>query len=180
MNDRWERLIDLYHSAVMLPADERATLLAEECGDDPALQADVERMIVAHHRVSRPTGAAPVITAARPHVAVAHGADDSHGDGPDQPPLAPVVPERRVEEAASTVVTADVGADQSIEAYADAAQLSIADRLELFLQVCTAIGSQIAPRAASSTLRSRSARSMKVLSLAAPPPGLSAKSARTV
>jgi len=35
MNDRWERLIDLYHSAVSLPADERATLLAEECGDDP-------------------------------------------------------------------------------------------------------------------------------------------------
>jgi hypothetical protein len=53
MNDRWERLIDLYHSAVSLPADERATLLAEECGDDLTLQADVERMIVAHHRVSR-------------------------------------------------------------------------------------------------------------------------------
>ena len=32
MNDRWERLIDLYHTAVMLPADERATLLSEECG----------------------------------------------------------------------------------------------------------------------------------------------------
>ena len=64
MNDRWERLIDLYHSAVSLPADERATLLAEECGDDLALQADVERMIVAHHLVSRPTGPAPVVSAA--------------------------------------------------------------------------------------------------------------------
>jgi eukaryotic-like serine/threonine-protein kinase len=66
MNDRWERLIDLYHTAVMLPADERATLLSEECGDDSILRADVERMIVAHHRVSRPTGAAPVVNAAPP------------------------------------------------------------------------------------------------------------------
>ena len=53
MTDRWERLTDLYHSAVALPADERASLLTEECGDDPALQADVERLIAAHDRASQ-------------------------------------------------------------------------------------------------------------------------------
>ncbi len=52
MSDRWERLTDLYHAAVALPADERAVLLAEECADDPALQADVERLIAAHDRAS--------------------------------------------------------------------------------------------------------------------------------
>ena len=41
MTDRWERLTDLYHSAVALPADERAILLAEECADDATLLADV-------------------------------------------------------------------------------------------------------------------------------------------
>ena len=52
MTDRWERLTDLYHAAVALPADERAELLAEECAGDAALLADVERMIAAHDRVS--------------------------------------------------------------------------------------------------------------------------------
>ncbi len=52
MSDRWERLTDLYHAAVALPADERTVLLAEECGDDPVLQADVARMIAAHDRAS--------------------------------------------------------------------------------------------------------------------------------
>jgi len=52
MSDRWERLTDLYHTAVALPADERAALLEEECADDPALQAHVERMIAAHDRMS--------------------------------------------------------------------------------------------------------------------------------
>ncbi|HTK52077.1 MAG TPA: protein kinase [Gemmatimonadaceae bacterium] len=52
MSDRWERLTDLYHAAVALPADERTALLTEECGDDPVLQADVARMIAAHDRAS--------------------------------------------------------------------------------------------------------------------------------
>jgi tetratricopeptide (TPR) repeat protein/tRNA A-37 threonylcarbamoyl transferase component Bud32 len=58
MTDRWERLTDLYHAAVALPADERAVLLAEECADDAALQADVERMIAAHDRASEKADAA--------------------------------------------------------------------------------------------------------------------------
>jgi tetratricopeptide (TPR) repeat protein len=61
MTDRWERLTDLYHAAVALPADERAVLLAEECANDPALQADVERLVAAHDRArgtDEPTAAA--------------------------------------------------------------------------------------------------------------------------
>lgn len=127
MNDRWERLIDLYHSAVMLPADERATLLAEECGDDPALQADVERMITAHHKVSRPTlitsvvNAAPTMAPPQAPVSV--------------PPLKPerqTPPEPRIEPATS---------DESIVAFADERKLSITERLELFLLVCAAVKS---------------------------------------
>jgi len=63
MTDRWERLTDLYHVAVALPADERAILLAEECADDPTLQADVERMIAAHDRVTSASAVAePSVT----------------------------------------------------------------------------------------------------------------------
>ena len=59
MTDRWERLSDLYHSVVALPTDERAALIAEECGDDPALQADLERLVAAHdraHGIDEPSG----------------------------------------------------------------------------------------------------------------------------
>jgi tetratricopeptide (TPR) repeat protein len=57
MTDRWERLTDLYHAAVALPEDDRASLLTEACVDDPALQADVERLVAAHDRASRPVDA---------------------------------------------------------------------------------------------------------------------------
>jgi len=75
MTDRWERLTDLYHAAVALPADERAVLLTEECADDPALLADVERMIAAHDRAS----------------SEADVADPAAADGRATPPSAPVV-----------------------------------------------------------------------------------------
>ena len=136
MNDRWERLIDLYHSAVSLPADERATLLAEECGDDSALQAELERMIVAHHRVSRPTGAAPVVSAAPlPAIpaAPAHDATDTARD------IDPAAPPPEAEEPAPTGVVIDALGGQPIETYADSHQLSVTERLELFLQLCNAV-----------------------------------------
>src|SRR5215207_9643695 len=129
MNDRWERLIDLYHSAVMLPADERTTLLAEECGDDPALQADVERMITAHHRVSRPTGTAPAITTAPPPI--------------ESPPATP----EDAEEQGDTTGDAPTGIatgpldGEPIDAYADSQRLTITERLELVLLVCAAMKS---------------------------------------
>ena len=65
MTDRWERLTDLYHAAVALPADERAALLAEECGGDAALLADVERMIAAHDRASSGSDAADTAASER-------------------------------------------------------------------------------------------------------------------
>src|SRR4051794_27341893 len=54
MTDRWERLTDLYHAVAALPEDDRASLLTEACVDDPVLQADVERLVAAHDRASRP------------------------------------------------------------------------------------------------------------------------------
>jgi tetratricopeptide (TPR) repeat protein len=66
--DRWERLTDLYHAAVALTADERASLFAEECPDDPTLRSDVERMIAAHDRANpaaEPPAAATAVAAAR-------------------------------------------------------------------------------------------------------------------
>jgi tetratricopeptide (TPR) repeat protein len=54
MTDRWERLTDLYHAVAALPEDDRASLLTEACVDDPLLQADVERLVAAHDRASRP------------------------------------------------------------------------------------------------------------------------------
>jgi eukaryotic-like serine/threonine-protein kinase len=53
MTNRWERLTDLYHAVAALPEDDRASLLTEECADDPALQADIERLVAAHDRASR-------------------------------------------------------------------------------------------------------------------------------
>ena len=49
-SDRWERLTDLFHTAVALPADERATFLTEACEGDSTLRADVERLVAAHDR----------------------------------------------------------------------------------------------------------------------------------
>ena len=75
MTDRWERLTDLYHSAVALPADERAILLAEECADDVTLLADVQRLIAAHDRAS----------------SKADATDPAASDGSATAPSAPVV-----------------------------------------------------------------------------------------
>jgi len=103
---RWERLTDLYHAAVALPEDERASLLTEECSDDPALQADVERLIAAHDR-------------ANPRVEPPHATRSA--TEPDErvsPPPAEGVP---------------------IDAFADGQQLAIAERLQLFVQACSAV-----------------------------------------
>src|SRR6476646_2023331 len=75
VTDRWERLTDLYHAAVALPADERTILLTEECADDAALLADIERMIAAHDRASSGSDVA----------------DPAASDGSAAPSSAPVI-----------------------------------------------------------------------------------------
>ena len=68
---RWERLNDLYHTAVALADDERIQFLTEACADDPGLQADLERLVAAHERAGRfsaaPEPEAPAQTARPAH-----------------------------------------------------------------------------------------------------------------
>ena len=47
---RWERLQELFHQALALESDQRATLLARECAGDPELRAEVERLLSANDR----------------------------------------------------------------------------------------------------------------------------------
>lgn len=49
---RWERLNTLFHEALGLGPAERGALLAETCAGDPALRAEVERLLAAHERSS--------------------------------------------------------------------------------------------------------------------------------
>jgi hypothetical protein len=48
--DRWQRLNEVFHSAIALGAEERDAFLANACADDPALRGEVERLIAAHAR----------------------------------------------------------------------------------------------------------------------------------
>lgn len=123
MTDRWERLTDLYHVAVALPEDERASLLAEACADDPALQAEVERLVAAHDRVS------PPIASQAPRSPDPEQASDI---GPP-PPAEQRAPRPRPDPAMERLE------GEAIDAFADARQLSIADRLELFVETCHAV-----------------------------------------
>jgi len=184
MSDRWERLTDLYHAAVALPADERAVLLAEECCDDPVLQADVARMIAAHDRASaervpaepsspdtidrfgpyrilKEIGQGPTSTvylAARddgrfkqrvaikviegemdPALALerlrsAHQALSSS----DHANVAWLIDSGTTEDGRPYAVMEHVQGE-AVDAYAAGRRLSIAERLELFLQVCKAV-----------------------------------------
>ena len=191
--DRWERLADLYHAAVALSARDRAALLAEECADDPALQAEVERLVAAHDRSSPPkptpiASLASVPTDRAPDTGprrfghyravkeIGRGAssvvflanrDDGRFDqrvavkliereidaervlerlrsahqilgSRDHPNLARLIDGGTTEQGRPYLVTEYVEGEP-IDAYADARRLSIAERLELFLQVCTAL-----------------------------------------
>jgi len=184
MSDRWERLTDLYHAAVALPADERAVLLAEECCDDPVLQADVARMIAAHDRASRGrTPPEPTSSDAPDRFGpfrilkeIGHGPTSTvylaaRDDGRFKQRVAVKVIEgemdpvfalerlRSAHQALSSSDNANVAwlidsgttedgrpyavmeyvQGESIDAYANARRLSIAERLDLFLKVCKGV-----------------------------------------
>ena len=184
MSERWERLTDLYHAAVALPADERAVLLAEECCDDPVLQADVARMIAAHDRASRGRAPAEPTESDAPDrfgpfrilKEIGHGPTSTvylaaRDDGRFKQRVAVKVIEgemdpvfalerlRSAHQALSSSDNANVAwlidsgitedgrpyavmeyvQGESIDAYANARRLSIAERLELFLKVCKGV-----------------------------------------
>ena len=48
--DRWQRLQDLFHGAVVLPPAEREGFLAAACADDPELRRQIDRLLAAHDR----------------------------------------------------------------------------------------------------------------------------------
>lgn len=183
MSDRWERLTDLYHAAVALPADERTALLTEECGDDPVLQADVARMIAAHDRASAGRLAEPPATDTvdrfgpyRILKEIGHGPTSTvylaaRDDGRFKQRVAvkviegemdPVFALERLRSAHQALSSSDhanvawlidsgITEDgrpyavmehvqgEPIDAYANGRRLSITERLELFLKVCTAV-----------------------------------------
>jgi len=43
--ERWQRVSQLYHSALLRDARERPAFLAEACADDDALRRDVESLL---------------------------------------------------------------------------------------------------------------------------------------
>ncbi len=74
-DDRWARLTDLYHSAVAMTAEERASFLADACDGDASLRAGVERLVAAHERANQPARAEePVAVAAMPVAGASLGA----------------------------------------------------------------------------------------------------------
>lgn len=194
MTNRWERLTDLYHAAVALPTEERALLVTEVCADDPALQADIERLIAAHDRANPPIEL-PSLSGPDPDPAGPAAAAASDRIGPyrlvreiGRSPLGPVHLATRADgpqehRVALTPVARDTGAEllldglraahqsldsrehpniarliavattdggqpyvvmehidgESIDAFANGRRLSVAERLELFVQVCNAV-----------------------------------------
>jgi serine/threonine protein kinase/tetratricopeptide (TPR) repeat protein len=50
--ERWARLTELFDAAVALPVKDRATYLAGACTGDPAMRAEVERLVSAHERAA--------------------------------------------------------------------------------------------------------------------------------
>jgi len=52
MNPNWERLNQIFHAALALPAGERTSFLDTACPEDPALRAEVRELIAAHERAA--------------------------------------------------------------------------------------------------------------------------------
>jgi|SoiMethySBSTD1v2_1073268.scaffolds.fasta_scaffold79203_2 serine/threonine protein kinase/tetratricopeptide (TPR) repeat protein len=50
--ERWQRLEDLFHAMLELPADSRAAALAAACGDDSELRVELERLLQSHAQAS--------------------------------------------------------------------------------------------------------------------------------
>jgi serine/threonine protein kinase/tetratricopeptide (TPR) repeat protein len=189
--DRWQRLEALFHAALPLPADARAALLDRECREEPALRAEVERLLAAHERaegfieapavtlagmereepvVGRRIGAYRVVRelgrGGMGAVYLAERADGGFNQrvaiklikrGMDTDHvLARFRAERqilaslghpniaRLLDGGSTpdgrpYLAMEYIDGQSIDDFADARSLSVADRLRLFLQVCEAV-----------------------------------------
>src|SRR5215471_5699313 len=63
--ERWRQITDIFHAAIAHDAARRDTFLAEACGDDRGLRADVESLMAAHRNADG-FGDAPVFAALPP------------------------------------------------------------------------------------------------------------------
>jgi serine/threonine protein kinase/tetratricopeptide (TPR) repeat protein len=52
-SERWNRLNEVFHTAVELAPEQRAGFLDHACSQDPGLRAEVERLVAAHDRAAR-------------------------------------------------------------------------------------------------------------------------------
>lgn len=48
--ERWQRIEELYHSALEQPPDERADWLAKTCAGDESLRREIEALLEANER----------------------------------------------------------------------------------------------------------------------------------
>ncbi|MGH7577047.1 MAG: protein kinase domain-containing protein [Longimicrobiales bacterium] len=63
-SDRWRQIEDILDAALDVPSTEREALLREQCGEDVALRAEVERMLAACANASGMFESPPTLTAA--------------------------------------------------------------------------------------------------------------------
>ena len=56
---RWERLSTVFDAAIQIDTRDRQVFLEQACGGDPALRADVERLLAAHERADDFIAASP-------------------------------------------------------------------------------------------------------------------------
>ena len=49
----WDRMWEIFHEALELPEPERAGFVAKACGDDAAMRAEIESLLLSHEDSSR-------------------------------------------------------------------------------------------------------------------------------
>ncbi|HET9038998.1 MAG TPA: serine/threonine-protein kinase, partial [Gemmatimonadales bacterium] len=50
MTSRWQRMNELFHDALAVPAERRGSFVAQSCGDDPAMADEIAQLLAAHSR----------------------------------------------------------------------------------------------------------------------------------
>lgn len=110
-DERWRRVEALFHRAVDAPKSEREILIAQLCGDDPEVLAEVLTLLRADSDVERLMSSAPAAA-----------------DG-----------DFLFREPAPTDVVMEYVEGRRLDEVCDDPALSIPEKIELFLQLCGAV-----------------------------------------
>jgi len=62
--ERWQRVKEIFHSALQLAPGERSAFLAEQCGKDEGLRREVESLLASHEKPGRGSYAVSTLGAA--------------------------------------------------------------------------------------------------------------------